>query len=234
MFSSNLTKFFACSALIFLLFSGCRFASNSGDADSPAVPEELQSEIPFSTKEPEQYQAEIVVTANETERRTFVARSGARVRYDFNYGAKNQLTQLQTDKNYRIAPALKIYHEYADGISVPPDDWSKFLTSQWLSDKQPANFEKLESVDNLTKYRVRLGESNLSEVFVYIDETNNLPVKQEFYSGGAPNALLYTVELRNLKLATDESLFTVPADFRRVSDEEFSNLVWQWQNKDKK
>ena len=239
MFSLNLTKFFAVSALSLILFSGCGWWRKSVDSNSPAVPpiaDDLKSEIPFSTKEPQRFQAEIVVTAGETERRTFVARDGERYRYDFNFGAPNQLTYLQTDKNYQILPALKIYTESTGGISLPTDDWTNFLTTEWLSKKTDAKFEKLETTDNLTKYRVQMGDGDAFEVFVYLDEKIGLPVKQEFYSTGGQKRLTYLFELKNFKLETDADLFTVPADSRRVSTEEFSKLVWKtvYQTKDKK
>src|SRR4051812_6041344 len=111
MFSSNLTKFFAVFTLSLTLFSSCRFwtkTDNTNSSQTPTVSDELKTEIPFSTKEPERFQAEIVVTANETERKTFLARNAGARRYDFNFGAKNQLTNLQTDKNYLILPEKRI------------------------------------------------------------------------------------------------------------------------------
>ena len=228
MFSSNFTKFFAFSVLSLLLFSSCRFASNTPDAKSSALPtvaDDLKSEVPFSTKEPEQFQAEMVVTAGGTERRTFIARKGAARRYDFNFGAKNQVTALHTDKNYLLSPALGIYAETAGAQALTTDDWTSFLTTEWLNEKTRASFEKLETVGKLTKYRVLLGDSPSSEVFVYVDETFGLPVKQEFYSTGEPKTLTYTFELKNLKFQTDENLFLVPAEFKRVSTEEFWKIV---------
>jgi len=229
MFSSNFTKFFAASALSFLLFSGCRFFSGSGSVNSssaPAVADELKSEIPFQTREPEQFQAEISVTVNNTERKTFIARNGSARRYDFNFGAKIQFTSLQTDKSYLLFPAKKIY---AETNTVEPEgartnEWTDFLTTEWLNEKTGAKFEKLETAENLTKYRVRQ-DAGASEVFVYVDETLGLPVKQEYYTiAGETRSLMYTFELKNLKLQTDENLFSVPADFKRVSTEEFWKL----------
>jgi len=229
MFSSNLTKFFAVFALIFSLFSGCRFWQKTNEANSsptPAVSDDLKSAIPFSTKEPEQFQAEIVVTANETERKTFVARNGANRRYDFNFGAKNQLTNLQTDKNYLISPEKKIYAETGAAQSISADDWENFLTTEWLNQNHEASFEKLETIDNITKYRVRLGASVSSEMLISIDEQLGLPVKQEFYAvSDEQKVLTYAVELKNLKLKTDENLFAVPTDFKKVSAEEFRKIL---------
>lgn len=228
MFSSNITKFFAAAALSFLLFSGCRTGSDPGDGNSsqPPVAEDLKSEIPFSTKEPEQFQAEIVVTAGGAQRKTFVARNGANYRYDFNFGAKNQVTALATDKSYLFATGRKIYTENAAGSEeVPRDDWTSFLTTEWLNQKRDAKFEKLETSGNLTKYRVRLDASPATEVLVYVDEQIGFPVKQEFYSTAQPTTPTYIFELKNLKLQTDENLFILPADFRRVSAEEFWKIV---------
>jgi hypothetical protein len=230
MFSSNLTKFFIIFATFFLLSSACRYweSGNSGDpSPTPFVSDELQSEIPFATKEPEQFQTEIVVSANGTERKTFVARNGTKRRYDFNFGAKNQVINLQTDKIYLILPEKKIYAE-SDSIKglAEVGDWSNFLTTEWLSEKRNAQFEKLETSENLTKYRVKLDESNISEIIISFDETLGLPVKQEFFSVDSEQRILnYAVELKNLRLQTDESLFAVPTDFKKVAAEELLKNV---------
>jgi hypothetical protein len=229
MFSSNLTKFFAVFTLSLTLFSGCRFWTKTDNANlssTPAVSDELKTEIPFSTKEPERFQAEIVVTTNETERKTFLARNGSARRYDFNFGAKNQLTNLQTDKNYLILPEKKIYAETSGAQTTGTDDWADFLTTEWLNQKTETSFEKLKTTENLTQYRVNLGGGNSSEIYVYVDETLGLPVKQEFYAiGGEQKTLVYSFELKNLKLETDENLFSVPADFKKVSIEEFRKIL---------
>jgi hypothetical protein len=230
MFSSNLTKFSASLALIFLLFPACGWWQNSNNTNSSAAPpvsDDLKSEIPFSTREPEKFQAEIVVTANGIERRTFIARSGANRRWDFNFGAKNQLTSLQIDKNYLILPARRIYAETATAETVSSDDWTDFLTTEWLSQTQPADLEKMETVENLTKYRVRTDDGAPSEIIVYVDEKIGLPVKQEFYVLGdaQKKTLTYSFELKNLKLDTDAELFAVPADFKKVAPEEFRKTL---------
>ncbi len=229
MFSFNLTKFFTGFALIFLLFSACRFwqtDNNNTSNKSPAVSEDLKSAIPFSAKEPEQFQAEIVITTNETERKTLIARNGANRREDFNFGAKNQLTNLQTDKNYLILPNKKVYAESETAQSISTDDWTNFLTNEWLSEKHDASFEKLEAIDNLTKYRVKLNASDSSEILMFVDETVGLPMKQEFYTtNNGQQTLTYTVELNNLKLQTDANLFAVPTDFKKVSIEDFRKIL---------
>jgi len=231
MFSSNLTKFFAVPALIFTFFSGCGLWQSKNDSNSsptsPAVADELKSEIPFTTREPERFEAEIVVRTGGAERRTFIARSGAQRRWDFNYGAPHQITNLQTDKSYLLFPARKIYAENAPTAAAPaPDDWTNFLTTEWLSAKTAASFEKLENDGNLAKYRVRLDESSGSEIVLYLDENSGLPVRQEFFSvSGEQRTLTYSFELQNLKFEPGADLFIVPADFKKVSAEEFGQIL---------
>lgn len=234
MFSSNLIKFCATFALLSTLFSGCGLWQKTTDANrsqTPTVADDLKSEIPFASKEPEQFQTEIVVSANGTERKTLIARNGAKRRYDFNAGAKNQVTNLETDKNYLLLTDKKIYAENDSAQTNAADDWQNFLTTEWLSEKPDARFEKLETTENRTRYRVRFGEDALSEVLIYVDEQIGLPVKQEFYSTvGEQKTLTYSVEMKNFKQQTDESLFGIPADYRKISAEEFRKILRSLEN----
>lgn len=231
MFLSNLIKFFAAFALLFALFPACRFWQ-SGDGEKPRekpfVAEELKSAIPFATREPDVFQAEMVIMANDVERKTFIARSGERRRYDYDFGTEHQLTFLKTDKEYLILVKNKIYAEIsaAQNGAAAIDDWQDFLTTEWLNARREASFEKLEQTENITKYLVRLDGKVFSEVIIAVDETNNLPVRQEFYSvSGAAKTLLYTFELRNVQLQADENLFAAPADFRKVPAEELRKTL---------
>lgn len=225
MLSLNFIKFYALLALILLTAPACRFWQTSGTgtpAPTTFSADELKSETPFSTKEPDNFQAEIVVTANAVESRSLTAKNGANRRYDYRYGEKNQLTVLQTDKNYLVLPAKKIYAEDSPQSTISaPDDWQDFLSKEWLNAKTPAKFEKLETIDNITKYRVVPGENADSEIFVYSDEKLGMPVKQEFYStNGEQKTLNFTVEIKNLKLQTDDNLFAIPADFKKIQIED--------------
>ena len=222
MFWSDFIKFLAFSALIIFSVSACRFWSGGGNGTptpTPFAAEELKSDVPFSSKEPEIFQAEFVVNANETERKTFIARNGANRRTDYNFGSENQLINLQTDKNYLILPKRKIYAENLLSESASaPDDWTLFLTTEWLNAKTSARFEKQETVENTTKYRVTLDGKEASEILIFFDETNKLPVRQEFYSvSGERKTLSYTFEIRNFKLQTEENLFVVPTNYKKVS-----------------
>src|SRR5205085_10927577 len=127
---------------------------------------------------------------------------------------------------YLIFPEKKIYAENPGAQAAGTDDWADFLTTEWLNQKTEASFEKLKTTENLTQYRVNLGDSNSSEIFVYVDEASGLPVKQEFYAiSGEQKTLTYSFELKNLKLETDENLFSIPTDFKKISIEEFRKIL---------
>lgn len=230
MFSFRFSKKLLFFALILAFFSACRSGqSNNGEtgAAKPLIVEESKSEIPFSTKEPENFQAEIVVSSSGIERKTFIARSGANRRYDFNAGAKNQISTVSTDRNYLISPDKKLYAEAAsDENAFAPESWTDFLTNRRLGAESETFFERLETKADLTKYRVRLNSAAESEILIFVDDSRGFPVRQEFYSTGSGQRILnFAVELRNLKIPADENLFVVPKDFRKVSLEEFRKMM---------
>lgn len=231
MWSFNFIKFLGVFVFALAMPSACRYCQKKGSetpTPTPFVAEELKSEIPFSTKEPEIFQVEIVMTAASGENKIFMARSGANRRYDYNVGGKNQVVLLETDKNYSLFPVKKIFTENAANDYAPPEAWTDFLTNRWLNAKTDVRFFSEGTENNLAKYRVTFGdaENAKSESLVFVDETVNLPVRQEFYSlSGEEKTLTMTIEFRNLKLEADDELFTVPKDFRKVSIEEFRSVL---------
>jgi hypothetical protein len=232
MLSFNFIKFFGVFALALVISSACRFWQNASDekpSPTPFTAEEIVSEIPFSTREPEIFQVEIVMTANGSENKIFAARNGSNRRFDYNAGAKNQVSAVQADKNYLIIQSKKVYTESAAENVFDAENRTDFLTTGWLSAKPDAKFFKEGAENNLLKYRVTFGEAeNLkSETLIFIDESVNLPVRQEFYSidGGGQKTLTMTIELKNLKLEAGADLFAVPRDYKKISPEEFRAIL---------
>jgi hypothetical protein len=218
-------KNFAVFALLLLISgAGCRFfQSSNSNTPKPFTPEEIKSDIPFSTKEPEIFQMEIVITSTGTENKKFIARSRNSRRFDYNFGAKNQVSVVQADKIYTILADKKIYTETAFGQNFPAqNDW----TSEWLNAKTDAEFTKIGTENNLTQYRVSFGETAKSEMLIFVDETLQMPIKQEFYSlENGLKTLTMTIELRNFKAEAASDLFAVPKDFKKVAAEEFKRIL---------
>ena len=205
--------------------SSCRYwqtSSNSNSNTATPTPEiaEINSEIPFATKEPETFQAEIIIKNENEEEKNFIARSNGRtLSKNGDIGA----LQINANKSFLINFAKKIYVENTGKIAIQTDNVAEtlndFLTTEWLNQKTETKFESLGIENGLTKYRTTFESS---ESLIFVDENFKIPVRQEFYSieGEAKN-LVYSIELQNLKLIADEQLFEIPKDFRKVSIEEF-------------
>ncbi len=232
MLSSNLLKITLITVL--LLASACSFWQTKTDATpspAPLVVGEIKSEIPFLTKEPDNYQTEISITAGDIEDKTFTARNGANRLMIFDFQNKSEFALLKVGDNqtFLINRRQKIYAETESSVNISDekgDSLKDFLTAGWLNQKNDAKFENLGTENNLTKYRVSLDDAVNSEIITLIDEKIGLPVRQEFYSlSGEQKTLTLTVELKNFSLQTEAQLFEVPKDYRKISMKEFQDIL---------
>lgn len=223
-------KFICLSILILANFSACGFwqnADNSNSLEDSEIIAENSTNIPFSTKEPEIFQAEIIVTSfadnNKIEQRYFIAKNGEKSLQKFYAGSEDERSVLRTGgrKKFLINHKLKNYREISieKSDAFSDDSLIKDLTSKLLNEKAAADFENLGTENNLTKYRVNYEDAKNSEVLIFIDENIKLPVKQEFYSTSADGKknLTYSVEIKNFKPQADENFFELPKDYRRIN-----------------
>lgn len=233
MFSFKKIKFFFVPA--FFLCASCGFwqAKPENRTENFSV-SETADKVPFATKEPETYQTEIVLTTfaggEKSERKIFAARAGEKLRYDF--ASQTAVLQTSAKEKFLLHRGRKIYAENfssdADSFASEQNELQEFLTGELLNQKRDARFENLGAENNLTKYRVVLSDAKTSEIFVYVDENLKIPVRQEFYSGaGESKTLLFSMELKNFKTQTDDRVFDLPKDYRKVSIEEFQKAVWR-------
>ncbi len=223
MISKNFTKIIFCLTFTLISGSSCKFWQESGNSNTSANQintSETKNEVIFPTKEPENYQFEIVVKSDgEEEQKTLAAKSGQRF-----YSISNDIAILKIDatKSYLINFDKKTFAENITTAETSDDSTEtlqSFLTTELLNRKDDAKFENLGDEKGLTKYRASFGES---ESLIYVDENFKLPMRQEFYSiNGEERTLMYSSEIQNLKLQADESFFEVPKDFRKVSTAEF-------------
>jgi hypothetical protein len=240
MFLPNAIKISVVFAALFCQACSLWQSSESRNANAFSVPfaaQELKNKVPFSSKEPDVYQTEIVLTnysnGEESERRSFTARRGVKLRSDY----ENKISFLQRNENekFLIHQGKKIYVDSqtnSGAANETGDQIKDFLTTEWLNEKRDTAFENLGSENGLTKYRVRLeNAANISsEILVFIDESLKIPVRQEFYTvNGEQKILVFSMELQNLKLETDDKLFELPKDYRKVSSSEFQKAVGQEQ-----
>ncbi len=205
------------------LFSACEKKRVVNDETTSLSTEtKAQTQTPFSNKEPEIFQTEIVVTTTVNQKkftkRYFVARNGTKTLTIFNFGEDNETSILESEngKSYIIKKREKVYFERKPAReNSEQNELNKYLTTKWLNEKRNVKFEKLESKNNITSYRVDFEDSKNSEILIYIDDNLHLPVKQEFFeTTNDKNTLVFTVELKEFKSNTDDSLFEIPMEYK--------------------
>ena len=227
MFSSNSIKIFFIFALLFC--QACSFwrgETGATPSPTPYVAEELKSAIPFSTKEPDVYQTEIVVTANQIEDKFFTTRNKESRLTIFNYQTELETAVLQIGDGriFTIAANRKIYSEKEAGAK--DENANDFFTAEWLNQKTDAKFETLAPENNFARYRINLDSAANSEIIIYVDAQIGLPVKQEFYSvKDGQKILTLTMELKNFNAQAEAKFFELPKDYRKVSSKEFYEMT---------
>lgn len=215
--------------LALMLCSSCNFWRSENKQNNAEIPDaEIQTNIPFSNKEPENFQAEIVVSnfANDKKsvQKYFIAKNDKSSIQKFDFGTENERSILRTGDNkiFLINKKSKNYRELsADNSEVFSDDsLIKNLTSKWLNEKSSASFEKLGTENALTKYRVTLEDGKSSEIFIFVDEKLKIPIKQEFYSvNGEEKKLQYSVEIQKIKINIDSKLFELPKGYKIIDQQ---------------
>ena len=231
MFLSNPRKSFLLIAFCVTFLQACGSSQTNDNKAVLQIPE-TKSEFPFSTKEPEVYQGDFVVGDGKTEKKWHVARKGDKWRIDFFAGGDNARTSLKSDALYAIDHRQKMYvvRPAAGGTTDSGISFND-LTFSFFRGKEYSEFDDLGRENGLRKYRVRKAEPAMNDIFIYIDEASGMMVKQEFIerngdtSGGS--GAKYTYEIRNLKLDVDDSVFQIPAGYRKVTADEYRSQIKQ-------
>lgn len=219
MFLSNLRKSFLSLGLCVIILQGCGSTSTS-ETVPVAAPVETTSEFPFSTKEPEVYQGDIVINGREADR-TFVARKADLWREDQYRDGSLWLSELFTDKRYSIDHTRKIYVEEG-----PSENGVESFTDSPLHvfrGKEFYQFDEIGREGTTVRYKVRTNKYMPDEILIDVDTASGMIVRQEFRSPGeSPEQASYVYELRNLKIGVDGSIFALPSSYRKVTSAEFN------------
>ena len=196
---------------------------------------------PFSTKEPDRYQATRIITSVDGEAgpippsvtRILIARDGDRRREDYDGDTDLRTSYLELPSGtFVLLPSEKLYADikYASprfALPGQPDDADADFFPERLLNETPgaARYEKLglENLDGrtTTKYRVTSGGAiNETErqtvTLIWIDEGLGMPVRSETEVSDGNSHSKLIVELRDIKTQVDPSLFELPRDYRKV------------------
>lgn len=196
-----------------LLFAGCSLWRGNENS-TVTFASQPKNEYPFVAREPEVFQAELVVRVGETERRIFIARNGEKRRIDYDVGTDDQHGVVIADKEYLLFYKRKVFEERS--MSSNAAALYEPLSAQVLTARDYANFEEINRDRSVVEYSARINGSSNSEARIFFDESVGLPVRQEFYSiEGEERKLQYSVAMEEFRTEADPELFVMPKNFRR-------------------
>jgi hypothetical protein len=185
---------------------------------------------PFSTKEPPRYQAQRVITMQETSgvttvtTTTQVARDGPNRRVESVFGNGENSIYLETPKGrYLLLPSLKIFAAVGPGLE-------QLETEKDLSPEKVLNEDPVQSryqhlggetiMGRATqKFRVTVeaGTTPQAETLVWIDESIGMPIRSETIYSDSQHSAKTTMELKDIKLEVDPKFFQLPSNYRKVT-----------------
>ena len=240
--------------LLILVASSCGFVlqacresqtSKNSTAGSDSQESAVSTTPPYSTREPERYQATRVITsqattssstpsiANQTVK-ILIARDGAKRREEYVSPDQERIVYLETSAGrFILLPDSKVYaiwgsdqNESGGALADPAGDPAAVSIDELLNDVvQSAKYQTLGTEvlggRATTKYRVTTekssGETNRqSETLIWIDETLGMPVRSETTDGGE-SSVKVIMELKDITLTVNEQLFEIPGDYKKVA-----------------
>src|SRR3954452_10432736 len=138
--------------LLFVLSVSC-IACGGRQAAVNAAPAEL-TKPPYSSAEPQRYQAEIWQTRGDVNDKYFIATDGTKWRIDSAYGDAGQITTLHSDKDYVIAVGAKTFAEVPDthGYETKREDMVRDISYGLLNPEKPAAYQKLDGTPGMAIY----------------------------------------------------------------------------------
>lgn len=212
MFLSTLGKFLVLTAFCAVLITGCGSSQTNVNTGVGSIPEQ-KGEFPFSVREPEVYQANVVVTTDGVEGRFFIARKGDKWRRDHFTDGERSITELRAaDGVYLLDHKKKTFAaEPAAGNDVAGFDAASV---SFFRGKEYRDFDEVGREGGVIRYKGHKGETSQDEILITVDEVSGMIVRQEFAS---PNGESLVYELRDLKLDVDDTIFQIPAGYRKVA-----------------
>jgi len=191
---------------------------------------------PFSTLEPERYQATRVISEIEkladgtlsqpSIERFVIARDGLNRREEFRIHEVLLVYLENAAGRFVLLPDEKIYAPadlVNESISNSPENEITDSSPDRLLHETSATamYQKLgsESLEGRATTKYRVDENSIGTqaaetmVHIWVDDALGLPVKTEISS----NSTIMTIELKNISREVDPQLFELPKDYKQVA-----------------
>ena len=217
--------------MVLLVLAACSSQNKTLTSATPSPDTIVSSTPPFQTKEPEHYSAVRTITAVSAEGRSsvtkaYVARDGESSRYESTGTLKNTIYLSTAAGKFFLLPDEKVYADVTDQSQISADPNEEGLESSpdalLHTDTSATSYQKLGNEviagRNTNKYRIVVNSSapanvSQSETLMWIDEALQMPIKSETKSDGTH----VTMEVSEIKLDVNKSLFVIPQDYKKVT-----------------
>ena len=221
MFLSNSRNYFIFAGLLAFLLQACGSAATS-ENKPVEIKIETKNEFPFPVKEPEVYQAEMVVTSSGVESRWFIARDREKSRFDTFVGDVPGSSKIRNDKLYIVDHQKRTY-AVMDSEAGSAATGSDEIAVSFFRAKEYREFEDLGLDGKFRKFKVKETSGAKGSILIYIDEASGMMVKQEFLGVQDASGLQVkvTCELRDLKFEVNDAVFSIPAGYKLVTLDAF-------------
>lgn len=233
-------------SVVLVIAGACRSQSESLTAtNSQSSDTVVSSTPPFQTKEPERYSAlrtiTVVNAAGETlVTKTSVARDTESRRNESTVASKTVVYLDVPEGKFVLLPDEKVYADLTDEGRISADKTEEGLESSpdalLHTDAGNTSYQKMgtESVagHNANKYRIVVNSPapanvSQSETLMWIDEALQMPIKSETKSADGTRV---TMEVSEIKLEVDKSLFKVPQGYQKLTFTELRKRLTVPQN----
>ena len=217
--------------VVLLVFAACSSQNKSLTSATPSPDTTISSTPPFQTKEPERYSAVRTITAVNGEGQTLVtktsvARDGESRRHESTSASKTIVYLEVPEGKFVLLPDEKLYADVMDQSQISADPNEEGLESSpdalLHTDTGSTSYQKLGNEviagRNTNKYRIVVNSPapanvSQSETLMWIDEALQMPIRSETKSDGTN----VTMEISEIKLAVDKSLFAIPEGYKKVT-----------------
>ena len=213
MFLSNPRQSFLLIAVCVALLQACGSSQTKENKDI-SLTGETGREFPFSTKEPEVYQGDLMVGSVDAQDHYFVARKGDKWRYDVFRGAERSMSQIRSDKLYGVDHPKKIYWEMPEQKTGASD--VNDMTRNFFRGHEYHDFDEIGREGTLIKYKVRDSGETKGNIIVTVDTASGVIVRHEFMSQNKQDSN-FVYEIKNLKMDVDDTIFAIPAGYQKVT-----------------
>ena len=218
--------------VVLLVVAACSSQNKNLRSATPSPDTVVSTTPPFQTKEPERYRAVRTITAVNTEGQTLVtktsvARDGELRRHESTSGAKRIVYLDVPEGKFVLLTDEKLYADVTDQsqISADPNEEGLQASPDALlqTDAGPTSYQKLGNEvvagRNTNKYRIVVNSPapanvSQSETLMWIDEALQMPIKSETKSADGTHV---TMEISEIKLEVDKSLFAIPQGYQKVT-----------------